>query len=512
MMQLKWLAVLLVAILLSAMGVQAQDGAGAVLVVYQDEGVYLYVETTGDSQQLMDAAAIPAGAQVRASIAPGGAYVAVAVEQFYVDQRLPLDAAGQTIGELGLTNWLYIFAADGRLVYSRQTLPDDVQIDFFIELDNEGVGIVVTTYLLGTPWGSGPLLDWAPDGSRLLFAVGNDVTADLREDLSSPDRAERGRLVVFNVADESIVELPDTQGTPFDLVWSPDSRYVAYRSIVSFGTGAGYASNGTYVLGPQNTLVSLPLDAVVGDNYSMDTEPVGWLSETRFLFSMFNLNAGAAGLFVYDAEQESLQTVLSSEYYLNADALSIDEANGRFVVTTTEYGLGAALEANTIYVYDSPEVSAPRSVYTHFGDGYDIQQVTFTPDGESLVLNIRDANMTTFSRLDLEAGQLLALNVAGDGPSATAPPGRIYDNGIILVSQETVTTLYDPTTQTLIADFGSRLTFGRDGLRWLDATTYVGIIMQDSETIVLTGSLTTPPRTVFETSGNVLDVASASAG
>lgn len=492
------LAMMIICMLLLAMSSAAQETDAPLLIAYRDAaGVHVYDEAADSTTLILAADTVPDDARVRAKVAPSGDTVAVAVEQVYSGLQLPLDQEGMLFADLGLTNRLLIFSADGREILNMETLHPETYVWFFNEFDD--LGYFYTT-LLDIDFG-GPLLEWSPDGSRLLFEVGTAGSSDME----AFDPNGSGRLMAFNAADETLSEIQSTNGRAFLPVWSPDSRYAVFRSIRSFGTGAGYSSNGTYVLGPDNTLTAIDLQSILtGDYFGLDTEPVGWLSETEYAFSMFNLNAGAAGLFIYDAEADALTTVIpATQYNLLDRGMSMDVVNRRFTAIPYNREFDLPLDTPGIYLLDEGGAN-PLLVHV-LPESPRFASVVFTRDNESLVWRTFDSGTSTFYRLDIDAGEVIPLVVMGETPEIETRFALLYDNGIIGVTVEGTTVLFDPATEQAlpVGDVYARAS----ELEWLNPSTYVEAIQDEAMTTVVSGTLTSPARIVFETDGDILDIA-----
>lgn len=135
------------------------------------------------------------------------------------------------------TLWMYKVSSQ-TLLFSRDLRPDPyVAIDDELDPGRAGADFMSNNGLMGL---------WSPDGSRFVWTEGTSGTGS-GENYENGD----GRVGIFSIQAESVTLLPDEDGMPFDLSWSPDSQYLIYQGIYGFG-GGGPSGAGAYVVKPDN--------------------------------------------------------------------------------------------------------------------------------------------------------------------------------------------------------------------------------------------------------------------
>mgnify|MGYP002713195891 CR=1 FL=1 len=387
---------LLILLVMLCAGLSMAQELPAVVAVYQDANGAVMVSHDGEALTLIES--VPEGANVKASISPDAAFVVVMVDQVHLNRfDYPAEWEGQMIGNLGLMNRLYVFNLEsGEVVLERETLLNDYAMDYFYVS-----GAVYATLLDGNVGAS-----WSPDSSRVAWI---EDTAE----------SEFGHLVMFNVADGSLTELDATGGVPYDLQWSPDSQFVIYRAINNFGTGAGYSSTGAYIVLPDNTTHALSLPQT--ERTSKDINAYGWLTNTQFVFSMFSPFAGASGLFVYDAADDSLLTLVEADVELLYSGIDIQPESGQIVVTVSDL---SGDDVMGTYLYRSI-TSEPELIYNQDAD----VAVFLTPN--LIYLYQYDREAPFYGIYHIDTGELVPQENLSGSVSASSH-GVMFNQGMMI--------------------------------------------------------------------------------
>lgn len=309
-------------------------------IIYQDEAgaVWLYREANGSSTPILSAESIPQNAHVNATFSADGFHVAITVRQV-VDMFLFTEAeADKTIGELGYQNTLYVFnLITSEMILGYDMLPDDYRImpnnrDAMLEAD---FGV-----------------QWSPNGSGLVFVRGTSGPVDEY----TPNGY--GHVVYFNILTQQLTDLPEIGGTPYDWQWSKNGQYGVYRGINNFGTGAGYSSSGAVVVDMTDVNTISQKQLVV---CCTDIVPLGWIETGEFIYSHFNILAGAAGLFVYNPQTDSTFTLLpQSQDNLDGSAFDIDVQSGYLLVSVYDFAPTETTLETGLYWY--PSVDDPNPI------------------------------------------------------------------------------------------------------------------------------------------------------
>lgn len=333
-------------------------------IIYQDEtgAVWSYREMDESSTLILSAESIPQNAQVDAVLSPNGFYVAVMVRQVVDMFSFTEDDDGKTIGELGYQNVLYVFnLLTSEIVLRYDMLPDAYLIKPF---DRDA--------MLEAEFG----VQWSPNSEELVFVRGTSGPVDEY----TPNGY--GHVVYFDVVTQQLTNLPEIGGTPYDWQWSKNGQYGVYRGIDNFGTGAGYSSSGAYLVDvsdaeniSQKQLVACCADVV----------PVGWLETGEFVYSYFNIMAGAAGLFAYQPDTDSTLTILPiGQDNMDGWALDIHAETGKILVSVYDFPATDPLLEAGLYVYDSISDAQPTLISDVVGAH------TFFINADSIYIGDRD--------------------------------------------------------------------------------------------------------------------------
>jgi hypothetical protein len=304
---MKRLLVLLALLILVVPATAQEAERDPVIVALVDEAntVMVYIEATDLNRVVLQPEDIPEGADITARLSPDGDYLAVLIRQVSESVRIPLDLNGQPYGESGLRNEIIIFSLpDGVEVYRGDVLADDYVLEVESFVEDSATGFSFDTITRG-----GGLLSWSPDGSRLMWVQGTANQAV-------------GELGIFDTPTADVTVLDMFSGVPYAPEWSPDGAYAVFPTARNFGTGAGPSPAGVFVLGPDNTVNPLPLDRL-NPSPEIANSPVqvnnineqidGWLDDQTYVFTVFSLMAGGAGLFTYDPIVDDLTTILPLE-------------------------------------------------------------------------------------------------------------------------------------------------------------------------------------------------------
>lgn len=235
---------------------------------------------------------------------------------------------------------------------------------------------------------------WSPDGTKLAFVEGVDGGG--------------ATVQILDTSDESLTEIPNKEGYPTRLHWSPDSEKLAYDAVETFLSENGPTSQGVYVASADG---SDPVQATI-DEKSQFTWVLDWVDGEHFLWSPFDPTGGAKGLFLYDTESDSSTELVDAEQAISPAKWDAETGTIAFAVPVfsreedapTQPGLAPG--AYTITVDDTtPEqllagdnlygVSVPLPGYLNVGNDVifdlasreqillsELRRPDFSPDGE----------------------------------------------------------------------------------------------------------------------------------
>ncbi len=436
---MKRLTLLLVIVLLGVSGIRAQIPFDA-LVVYRpaDGGVAIFIEQTGERHMLLSAEQAPSSAEVRADfLGSSGMFFTVQVMEVNNHTPYPADYNGNTIGELGLQNTLYLFGGGTSLMFQRSLLPDDFIIDFF--MDGGEVGYIYD-----------PMLDadFAVQKGGLSYFFWVEGAADFADEYVVNGY---GRLAAYDDIDGAFIELDVLPGTPHGMMWSRNERYGVFRAITNFGTGAGYSSAGTYLLNAND----LSLQQITP--CCRDITAYGWLDSGQFIYSYFSPMAGAAGLFAYDPASDTTITLLPEEQD-NIDSLGTDiqAISGQILVTVSDIYTpeGDGLLPPGTYLYSSL-TAEPELIY-NLATGAPADRATFISADTVFVANVNPRYVGNYS---ISTGELLPDELA---------EGYVYPSpyGVTLSPTDGGALMYEPVLEGGAQYFIPNLM--PDYVRWFD--------------------------------------------
>jgi len=164
-------------------------------------------------------------------------------------------------------------------------------------------------------------LAWSPDSSQLAFLgwLGG----------SSVD------LYLYDLASEEITQLTNGPSQAYQVLWSPDGRYLLHAGVHSFGTGAGYSMAGLWVVDVARDLISdVDMGMLRGDFIFH-----GWLDDETFLAASFNAVCGEFNLRAVNLRTGRVEAIWPSSY----GAFDIDPITWTMLLDAPEYALGDPL-------------------------------------------------------------------------------------------------------------------------------------------------------------------------
>lgn len=418
------LIILFVILLSGNIQAQMEDIPTLWMVIQNDtDGISLMHTSSGEIIPLLGADAVKTGAEINTQFSPSGEFVALQIIEINTNTQYPFAFDGMTINEAEAQNWLYVFNTTGDLVHRAPLLNDDFMLTQFYA-GSDGF------YLADTFIRGGLVMSWSPDGSRLVYGVGTSGSGN-------PDDFEPngfGTLHVWQAETGDVVALEDTPGTATDIHWSPDSTNAVYRGVDNFGTGAGASGAGTYVIRADNRVSVLPLDTVAGaERFAVDDTVIhGWLEDNLVAFSDFAIEAGAAGLFVYDVDADTILSLLPTiQINLSHRATGIDPSTGTLYAFATYFITALELDfpdyaeqliGNGLHIYDSIDSSPERIILPEDLPERDIRQIALVDAGKLLIRYRIDGEMIHLI-YDIETGDLteigdlpwVGLRINGDG-------------------------------------------------------------------------------------------------
>lgn len=273
----------------SSTEVNAQAFSAKVIYVDDAQNLVLLDTSTGTMMPLIS---IEVGRfnQYKFGLSPTDSYLWVSVYSYQTD-----NAGNMISGSQGYM--LYILNPyDGSLIFSRNLFPEG-----FVPFSGGEVMLGTQEIELDLAIGNNPP-QWSPDGTQLVWVEGvqnGDAT-----------------LAVWRSDNPAaVMVLPDEPGYPYSPTWTPDGSGLVYNGVDTVGTGAGYSANGGYYTRSDGT-ESRRLDLKPSGEYIREIFILGWSSNQTFVWSQFDILAGAAGLYGYDLATNSLTAYLSDEISL----------------------------------------------------------------------------------------------------------------------------------------------------------------------------------------------------
>jgi hypothetical protein len=198
-----------------------------------------------------------------------------------------------------------------------------------------------------------PSLAWSNDGERLAFMGAIEGrTSD---------------LYVYDHRDKSITQLTDGPSQGFHPVWSPDDEYIFHFGASTFGVGAGYMMDGVWAAKADKTNVLTLYDP----GNSGAEEFRGWVDDSTFVVSSWNLSCGSNMLRTYDIFTH-VEKVLWEHCFTNA---AFWPEIGSIAITIDEYAARDNPEGLQGVLLFKPGSATPEQVL----DG-NIYNVVFSPE------------------------------------------------------------------------------------------------------------------------------------
>jgi hypothetical protein len=193
---------------------------------------------------------------------------------------------------------------------------------------------------------------WSPDGSHFAWTEGTPGTGE-GNDYHNGD----GTVGIFSAIDGRVVILPDEEGISDNLMWSPDSAYLVYNTVLNYGTGAGANYSGTYVVSADGKSHVLP--------NARGIAPLGWLSNSHLIYSHPASVEGLRGIFDYDPHTDITTQIVSADQYA-IDLATVDPSDDKIIFSVgdlypSDVNAPGILQAG-LYIIDTPQ-STPRLLH-----------------------------------------------------------------------------------------------------------------------------------------------------
>ncbi len=420
---MKYLCITIVALALLCVGlVQAEDIAN-VVVVYVDNqnNVQLFRQSTGEKTQLYSS---EEGNVSQIYLSPSGQYVA-------------LDTTyGLAMYSLNPVRRLFT----RQLIAYPYVLPDPNTSPLAVRDQVTKTGV------------------WSPDGSRFAWTEGTPGTGE-GKDYRNGD----GTIGLFSAVDGRVTILPDEKGMPDELMWSPDSAYLVYVGIGSYGTGAGAGFTGAYVIDPNDKTHAMTIP-----NNADGIWPIGWLSDNRLVFTIPDVGS-FDGVFLYNPPTDTSTQMVTADQY-DIDFIGVDpmtsniyfSTSGVFAVNTDT----SKLLSLGLYVIDFPE-GAPRQIHTN-GEFYPREMLmSGYIRGTPGILRLSDNSVI--------------LPYQDDFHSALWSPGAPY----ALINRDSTAVLLNlDSGQTQVLD-----NFLPGAIDWFAPRSYFAVVYQKPENVLFMGTV-----------------------
>jgi len=158
---------------------------------------------------------------------------------------------------------------------------------------------------------------WSPDGGSLVFTgVMDGPTAD---------------LYLYRLSDGPITRLTHNTAHAVNPIWAPEGERVAFTTVSSLGTGAGYTMQGLWVVDTIGNIQAIPY--APGGGF---IEIIGWISPDTLLVDTWSVLCGSSQLTAVRVPDGSATRLW--EGCFNASNLAYDTGSG-VVMTTVESDL-----------------------------------------------------------------------------------------------------------------------------------------------------------------------------
>lgn len=136
---------------------------------------------------------------------------------------------------------------------------------------------------------------WSPDSRYVAFISGHLGNAD---------------VFAYDTAAQTLIQVNNAPQTAAFLHWSPDSKTLVFSEVITFGTGSGDEMAGTYAASLETGNVQ-PI--TFPDERIQQIFVLGWLHNNTFLYSPLNFLVGANGIFSLNLQNGSSTTLLPYE-------------------------------------------------------------------------------------------------------------------------------------------------------------------------------------------------------
>lgn len=136
---------------------------------------------------------------------------------------------------------------------------------------------------------------WSPDSRYLAFISGHLGNAD---------------VFAYDAAAQTLLQVNNAPQTAAFIHWAPDSKTLVFNEVITFGTGSGDEIAGTYFASLESGVVQ-PI--TFPDERIQQFFVLGWLDTQTLLYSPLNFLVGANGIFALNLANGTTSTLLPYE-------------------------------------------------------------------------------------------------------------------------------------------------------------------------------------------------------
>jgi hypothetical protein len=324
--------------LITTLPIHAQQAPAPVLIAYSNDqsGVSVYRGATGETIALDNPEALPIIDFMEFS--PTGDHLVIVTRNYeeFIIEGEPITPPAERRANLS------IFTIPvGELNFTLPLIPAGARLSIDDEIPTDETNATIGDFA------------WSPDGAHLAFVRGSD----------QPLSEAGGVVTIVSLADGRIYSAGGRRA-PFMLMWSPDSRALIYQNLFSLGTGAGISAGAINLF----TLADETLiEAVPATDQSL--VPVGWVSDTAFVYTRNDIVYGAAGLSFYDLAEGVSSPILPPEQFTLEITIALDPLTRDVFFTVPENTL--ELETGADFL--------PPGVYRYDHEAASVEQIQLTP-------------------------------------------------------------------------------------------------------------------------------------
>lgn len=225
---------------------------------------------------------------------------------------------------------------------------------------------------------------WSPDSRYVAFISGHTGNAE---------------VFAYDVTSQNLIQVSDLPQTAAFIHWSPDSKTLVFSEVITFGTGSGDEMAGVYAANIETVAIQ---QLTFPDERIQEITVIGWRDNQTMFYSPLNFLVGANGIFSLNLADGTSTALLP--YEVEIAVPEFDFTTGAMAFIVPDVGVEQGLVKGA---YLFPQ-GAASPTFLQSGTFYFVQHVRDgffqyeSADG-SFLLDVNNPTLTALPHSDFGA-------------------------------------------------------------------------------------------------------------